>query len=78
VDLPVFPDILFIIHAMEYFIINKVYLLSQELGLNPLVVLQDWIRHTDGKLSFLGFVKLLHSMSCRSLSKMRRMFTPSC
>jgi hypothetical protein len=35
VDLPVFSDILFIIHAMEYFIINKVYLLSQELGLNP-------------------------------------------
>jgi hypothetical protein len=39
VDLPVFPDILFIIHAMEYFIINKVYLLSQELGLSPSVPL---------------------------------------
>uniref|UniRef100_A0A0E0QBD1 Protein kinase domain-containing protein n=1 Tax=Oryza rufipogon TaxID=4529 RepID=A0A0E0QBD1_ORYRU len=46
-----------------------------ELGLSPSVplhvVLQDWIRHTDGKLSFLGFVKLLHGMSSRSLSKMR-------
>jgi kinase len=60
---------------MEYFIINKVYLLSQELGLSPSVplhvILQDWIRYTDGKLSFLGFVKLLHGMSSRSLSKMR-------
>ncbi|KAF8679264.1 hypothetical protein HU200_046042 [Digitaria exilis] len=49
--------------------------LASELGLSPSVplhvVLQDWIRHTDGKLSFLGFVKLLHGMSSRSLSKMR-------
>ncbi|PPD86336.1 hypothetical protein GOBAR_DD16730 [Gossypium barbadense] len=39
----------------------------QELGLSPSVpvhaVLHDWIRHTDGKLSFLGFVKLLHGVS---------------
>ncbi|KAJ0977979.1 hypothetical protein J5N97_013453 [Dioscorea zingiberensis] len=38
--------------------------LASELGLGPSVpvhvVLQDWIRHSDGKLSFLGFVKLLH------------------
>jgi kinase len=64
-----------LLHAMEYFIVNKIYLFSQELGLSPSVplhvVLQDWIRHTDGKLSFLGFVKLLHGMSSRSLSKMR-------
>jgi hypothetical protein len=62
---------------MEYFIINKVYLLSQELDLSPSVplqvILQDWIRYTDGKLSFIGFVKLLHGMSSRSLSKMRYM-----
>ncbi|GJN10999.1 hypothetical protein PR202_ga29156 [Eleusine coracana subsp. coracana] len=49
--------------------------LASELGLSPSVplhvVLQDWIRHTDGKLSFLGFVKLLHGMSSRSMSKMR-------
>jgi len=49
--------------------------LASELGLSPSVplhvVLQDWIRHTDGKLSFLGFVKLLHGMSSRTLSKMR-------
>ncbi|XP_022765857.1 uncharacterized protein LOC111310679 [Durio zibethinus] len=35
-----------------------------ELGLSPSVpvhiVLQDWIRHSDGKLSLLGFVRLLH------------------
>ncbi|KHN44913.1 CDPK-related protein kinase [Glycine soja] len=34
---------------------------NNELGLGPSipvhVVLHDWIRHTDGKLSFLGFVK---------------------
>ncbi|KAG9147574.1 hypothetical protein Leryth_007365 [Lithospermum erythrorhizon] len=27
------------------------------------VVLKDWIRHADGKLSFLGFVRLLHGVS---------------
>nr|KJB48534.1 hypothetical protein B456_008G074300 [Gossypium raimondii] len=41
--------------------------LASELGLSPSVpvhaVLHDWIRHTDGKLSFLGFVKLLHGVS---------------
>ncbi|GMY11729.1 CDPK-related kinase 5 [Fagus crenata] len=47
--------------------------LASELGLGPSVpvhaVLHDWIRHTDGKLSFLGFVKLLHGVSSRSLGK---------
>ncbi|KAK1277026.1 CDPK-related kinase 5 [Acorus gramineus] len=47
--------------------------LASELGLSPSVpvhaVLHDWIRHTDGKLSFLGFVKLLHGVSSRSLVK---------
>ncbi|CAL0312795.1 unnamed protein product [Lupinus luteus] len=46
--------------------------LISELGLDPSVpvhaVLHDWIRHTDGKLSFLGFVKLLHGPS-RNLVK---------
>ncbi|GMY05981.1 CDPK-related kinase 5-like [Fagus crenata] len=40
--------------------------LASELGLGPSIpvhaVLNDWIRHTDGKLSFLGFVKLLHGV----------------
>ncbi|KAJ7946031.1 CDPK-related kinase [Quillaja saponaria] len=49
--------------------------LASELGLGPSiplhVVLQDWIRHTDGKLSFLGFVKLLHGVSSRSLVKLQ-------
>ncbi|KAK4426352.1 CDPK-related kinase [Sesamum alatum] len=47
--------------------------LASELGLSPSIpvhaVLHDWIRHTDGKLSFLGFVKLLHGVSSRSLAK---------
>ncbi|XP_058088700.1 CDPK-related kinase 5-like isoform X2 [Magnolia sinica] len=47
--------------------------LASELGLGPSVpvhaVLHDWIRHTDGKLSFLGFAKLLHGLSSRSLAK---------
>lgn len=49
--------------------------LASELGLGPSVsvhsVLHDWIRHTDGKLSFLGFVKLLHGVSTRTLTKAR-------
>ncbi|KAL3538898.1 hypothetical protein ACH5RR_002264 [Cinchona calisaya] len=47
--------------------------LASELGLSPSVpvhaVLHDWIRHTDGKLSFLGFVKLLHGPSTRTRLK---------
>ncbi|WZY82186.1 CDPK-related kinase 1-like [Brassica napus] len=47
--------------------------LASELGLGPSVpvhvVLQDWIRHSDGKLSFLGFVRLLHGVSSRTLHK---------
>ncbi|KAK9157447.1 hypothetical protein Scep_004021 [Stephania cephalantha] len=47
--------------------------LASELGLSPSVpvhvVLQDWIRHADGKLSFLGFVRLLHGFSSRLLQK---------
>ncbi|AES94744.1 putative protein kinase CAMK-CDPK family [Medicago truncatula] len=48
--------------------------LASELGLGPSIpvhaVLHDWIRHTDGKLSFLGFVKLLHGPS-RSVAKVQ-------
>ncbi|KAF8034178.1 hypothetical protein BT93_C0452 [Corymbia citriodora subsp. variegata] len=47
--------------------------LASELGLSPSVpvhaVLHDWIRHADGKLSFLGFIKLLHGMSSRTATK---------
>ncbi|GAB4848950.1 hypothetical protein Ancab_003764 [Ancistrocladus abbreviatus] len=47
--------------------------LASELGLSPNVpvhaVLHDWIRHTDGKLSFLGFIKLIHGASSRPLVK---------
>ncbi|PON35854.1 Serine/threonine protein kinase [Parasponia andersonii] len=47
--------------------------LASELGLGPSiplhVVLHDWIRHTDGKLNFLGFVKLLHGVSSRTFVK---------
>ncbi|GMY19584.1 CDPK-related kinase 1-like isoform X2 [Fagus crenata] len=47
--------------------------LASELGLSPSVpvhvVLQDWKRHSDGKLSFLGFVRLLHGVSSRSFQK---------
>lgn len=48
-------------------------ILFQELGLGPSIpihtVLNDWIRHTDGKLSFHGFVKLLHGTSNRTIAK---------
>ncbi|CAK7329824.1 unnamed protein product [Dovyalis caffra] len=47
--------------------------LASELGLGPSIpvhaVLNDWIRHTDGKLSFHGFVKLLHGTSNRTIAK---------
>ncbi|KAL9675693.1 hypothetical protein QQ045_003898 [Rhodiola kirilowii] len=47
--------------------------LASELGLGASVpvhvVLKDWIRHSDGKLSFLGFVRLAHGVSSRAFQK---------
>ncbi|XP_071697897.1 CDPK-related kinase 5-like [Rutidosis leptorrhynchoides] len=49
--------------------------LATELGLGPSVplqvVLSDWIRHSDGMLSYLGFVKLLHGISTKNKRKLR-------
>ncbi|XP_068641069.1 CDPK-related kinase 5-like isoform X2 [Aristolochia californica] len=56
--------------------------LASELGLGPSVpvhvVLLDWIRHTDGKLSFLGFAKLLHGVSSRTFAKGALKWAASC
>ncbi|KAL0715545.1 hypothetical protein Bca4012_064867 [Brassica carinata] len=50
--------------------------LASELGVGPAItvhsVLHDWIRHTDGKLSFFGFAKLLHGVSVRPSVKTPR------
>lgn len=42
--------------------------LARELNLGPSAysVLRDWIRHTDGKLSLLGYTKFLHGVTMRS------------
>ncbi|XP_073138416.1 CDPK-related protein kinase isoform X2 [Henckelia pumila] len=44
---------------------------ASELGISPsepvYTVLQEWIRHTDGKLRFKGYIKLLHGPSTRRL-----------
>uniref|UniRef100_A0A1J3JTL5 non-specific serine/threonine protein kinase n=1 Tax=Noccaea caerulescens TaxID=107243 RepID=A0A1J3JTL5_NOCCA len=58
------------LHAYELFDKNGnraivIEELASELGVGP-SVLHDWIRHADGKLSFSGFVKLLHGVSVRS------------
>ncbi|KAK6136855.1 hypothetical protein DH2020_029410 [Rehmannia glutinosa] len=49
--------------------------LASELGLRPTVpvhaVLQEWIRPSDGKLTFLGFVKLLLTQPNRSSAKIQ-------
>ncbi|KAJ8763352.1 hypothetical protein K2173_002235 [Erythroxylum novogranatense] len=49
--------------------------LASELGIGTNIpvhsVLNDWIRHADGKLSFHGFVKLLHGISSRGMAKIQ-------
>ncbi|KAJ0249131.1 CDPK-related kinase 2 [Hirschfeldia incana] len=59
-------------HAYELFDMNGnrvifIEELASELGVGSSVpvhtILNDWIRQTDGKLNFLGFVKLLHGVS---------------
>ncbi|KAJ0238330.1 CDPK-related kinase 2 [Hirschfeldia incana] len=61
-------------HAYELFDMNGnrvivIEELASELGVGSSIpvhtILHDWIRHSDGKLSFLGFVKLLHGVSTR-------------
>ncbi|KAK4769182.1 hypothetical protein SAY86_027332 [Trapa natans] len=51
----------------------KIEELASELGLSPSVpvhvVLQDWIRHSDGKLNFLGFIRLVRGVSARTIQK---------
>lgn len=48
--------------------------LAQELNLAPAAhsIVQDWIRTTDGKLSFLGFTKFLHGVTVRSSNTRHR------
>uniref|UniRef100_A0A0C9RH13 TSA: Wollemia nobilis Ref_Wollemi_Transcript_25043_2740 transcribed RNA sequence n=1 Tax=Wollemia nobilis TaxID=56998 RepID=A0A0C9RH13_9CONI len=45
--------------------------LAREMNLSATAhtVLQDWIRSTDGKLSFLGFTKYLHGVTLRSIPR---------
>ncbi|KAL0356795.1 UNVERIFIED_CONTAM: CDPK-related protein kinase [Sesamum calycinum] len=47
--------------------------LASELALSPSLpfhtVLQEWIRQSDGKLTFPGFVKLLHEQSTQAAAK---------
>lgn len=41
----------------------------QEVGLAPSVpaqVFHEWVRHSDGRLSFIGFTKLLHGVTTRA------------
>ncbi|CAN6480395.1 unnamed protein product [Victoria cruziana] len=42
--------------------------LARELNLGPAAyaILRDWIRHSDGKLSFIGYTKFLHGVTLRS------------
>ncbi|KAM0006661.1 putative protein kinase CAMK-CDPK family [Helianthus debilis subsp. tardiflorus] len=47
--------------------------LASELGLGPAIpvrdVMVDWIRQSDGHLTYIGFVKVLHGMTSRNLAK---------
>jgi serine/threonine protein kinase len=43
--------------------------LAREVGLSPTVpaqVFHEWLRHSDGKLSYIGFTKLLHGVTTRA------------
>ncbi|KAL0382468.1 UNVERIFIED_CONTAM: CDPK-related kinase [Sesamum calycinum] len=48
--------------------------LAQELNLGPTAysLLKDWIRPSDGKLSFLGFTKFLHGVTVRNSNTRHR------
>nr|XP_024927844.2 CDPK-related kinase 4-like isoform X1 [Ziziphus jujuba var. spinosa] len=48
--------------------------LAQEMNLGPTAypLFNDWIRNSDGKLSFLGYTKFLHGVTIRSSNTRRR------
>lgn len=49
--------------------------LAKEMGLAPNVPAQvflDWIRQSDGRLSFTGFTKLLHGISSRAIKNLQQ------
>ncbi|PON81203.1 Serine/threonine protein kinase [Trema orientale] len=48
--------------------------LAQEMNLGPTAypLLNDWIRNSDGKLSFLGYTKFLHGVTIRSSNSRHR------
>ncbi|KAA8540084.1 hypothetical protein F0562_026776 [Nyssa sinensis] len=59
--------------AFEYFEqegnrVTSVVEIAQEMNLGPTShsLLKDWIRDSDGKLSFLGYTKFLHGVTVRS------------
>lgn len=48
--------------------------LAQEMKLAPAAysIVRDWIRPTDGKLSFLGYTKFLHGVTMRGSNTRHR------
>ncbi|XP_073315453.1 CDPK-related kinase 6-like isoform X2 [Primulina huaijiensis] len=54
--------------------VTSVEELAQEFNLGPTSysLLKDWIRPSDGKLSFLGYTKFLHGVTVRSLNTRQR------
>ncbi|KAK9291333.1 hypothetical protein L1049_019278 [Liquidambar formosana] len=64
--------------AFEYFEqegnrVTSVEELAQEMNLGPTAhsLLKDWIRSSDGKLSFLGYTKFLHGVTIRNNTRHR-------
>ncbi|XP_010523557.1 PREDICTED: CDPK-related kinase 4 [Tarenaya hassleriana] len=45
---------------------------EMNLGPNAYPLLRDWIRNSDGKLSFLGYAKFLHGVTIRTSSSRNR------
>ncbi|KAK9093821.1 hypothetical protein Scep_025290 [Stephania cephalantha] len=65
--------------AFEYFEeegnrVISVEELAQEMNLGPTAhsILNDWIRNSDGKLSFLGYTKFLHGVTIRGTNTRHR------
>ncbi|PIN04008.1 Ca2+/calmodulin-dependent protein kinase, EF-Hand protein superfamily [Handroanthus impetiginosus] len=54
--------------------VTSVEELAQELNLGPAAysLLKDWVRPSDGKLSFLGYTKFLHGVTLRNANTRHR------
>lgn len=61
-------SLIFLLDLLNF---NKYFVQEMNLGPTAHSLLKDWIRSSDGKLSFLGYTKFLHGVTIRGNTRHR-------